>query len=63
MAALGFVFILLPCLAVISFTCFAACRAQRHKMFKPLAYVSLTVGLVAALTPVAVVAWVFTVGV
>ncbi|MFG2402090.1 hypothetical protein [Streptomyces lydicus] len=54
MAALGFVFVMLPCLALVSFTCFAACRAQRRTAFKPLAYVCLTVGLAAALTPVGV---------
>ncbi|MFH9223012.1 hypothetical protein ACH4NT_26885 [Streptomyces lydicus] len=54
MAALGFVFVMLPCLALVSFTCFAACRAQRRRVFKPLAYVCLTVGLAAALTPVGV---------
>ncbi|MEV7382341.1 hypothetical protein [Streptomyces lydicus] len=56
MAALGFVFFMLPCLALalVSFTGFAACRAQRRRAFKPLAYVCLTVGLAAALTPVGV---------
>ena len=51
-AALGFTFITLPCLAIICFTCFAACRAQRHKAFKALAYACLGLGLVCALTPV-----------
>ncbi|MFJ9110923.1 hypothetical protein [Streptomyces sp. NPDC102283] len=53
-AALGFFFIVLPCLAVVSFTSFAACRAQQHRAFKVLAYVCLSVGLVCGLTPVAV---------
>ncbi|OKJ38466.1 hypothetical protein AMK24_12705 [Streptomyces sp. CB02366] len=55
MAALGFFFILLPCLAIVSFTCFAACRAQRHGIFKALAYVFLSAGLVCGLTPVGMV--------
>nr|WSW69237.1 hypothetical protein OG461_25275 [Streptomyces sp. NBC_00995] len=55
MAALGFFFILLPCLAVVSFTCFAACRAQRRKVFKALAYACLSVGLACGLAPVVVV--------
>ncbi|WP_258047188.1 hypothetical protein [Streptomyces sp. SM13] len=54
MAALGFFFIILPCLAIASFTCFAACRAQRHSAFKALAYGFLSVGLVCGLTPIAV---------
>lgn len=57
MAALGFFFIILPCLAIGGFTCFAACRAQRQKAFKALAYVCLSVGLVCGLTPVGVVIW------
>lgn len=60
MAALGFVFVVLPCLAIISFTCFAACRAQQHKVFKVFAYAFLSVGLAAALTPVGIVVWVAT---
>ncbi|MFH9608499.1 hypothetical protein [Streptomyces sp. NPDC017448] len=55
MAALGFFFIVLPCLAIASFTCFAACRAQRHRAFKALAYVFLSAGLTCGLTPVAMV--------
>ncbi|MEW2074993.1 hypothetical protein ACFZAG_01175 [Streptomyces sp. NPDC012403] len=58
MAALGFVFITLPCLAIISFTCFAACRAQKHKIFKVLAHTFLAVGLACALVPVGVVVWI-----
>jgi hypothetical protein len=57
MAALGFFFIILPCLAVVSFTCFAACRAQRHKAFKALAYACLCLGLVCGLTPIGIVVW------
>ncbi|MFF2011490.1 hypothetical protein ACFVWY_20770 [Streptomyces sp. NPDC058195] len=57
MAALGFFFIILPCLAIASFTCFAACRAQQRRVFKGLAYVCLTVGLVGGLTPVGVLIW------
>ena len=60
MAGIGFVFIMLPCLAIISFTCFAACRAQRHKALKLLAHVCLAVGLTAARTPVAFVIWLST---
>ncbi|MGA5563119.1 hypothetical protein ACPCUV_18370 [Streptomyces platensis] len=60
MAAFGFVFVMLPCLAIAGFTCFAACRAQRHKAFKLLAGVCLTVGLTAALTPVGVLVWLLT---
>jgi len=59
-AAFGFVFVMLPCLAIAGFTCFAACRAQRPKVFKLLAGVCLTVGLAAALTPVGVMLWLFT---
>ncbi|MEU6374280.1 hypothetical protein [Streptomyces sp. NPDC046909] len=57
MAALGFFFITLPCLAIIGFTCFAACRAQSHKVFKVLAYVCLALGLVCGLTPIGIVIW------
>ncbi|CAL9408386.1 hypothetical protein SUDANB38_01612 [Streptomyces sp. enrichment culture] len=57
MAALGFFFIILPCLAVVSFTCFAACRAQRHKAFKASAYACLCLGLVCGLTPIGIVVW------
>lgn len=53
-AALGFFFIVLPCLAIVSFTCFAACRAQQHRAFKVLAYVCLSGGLVCGLIPIAV---------
>jgi hypothetical protein len=42
---------------IVSFTCFAACRAQRHKVFKVLAYAFLCIGLICALTPVGVVLW------
>ncbi|MFJ2023603.1 hypothetical protein ACIODW_07275 [Streptomyces sp. NPDC087897] len=56
-AALGFFFVVLPCLAIVSFTCFAACRSQRHRIFKALAYVFLSAGLVCGLTPVGVVIW------
>ncbi|MFF9485772.1 hypothetical protein [Streptomyces sp. NPDC014676] len=58
MAALGFVFITLPCLAIIGFTCFAACRAQKHEAFKVLAYACLAFGLACALVPVGVVVWI-----
>ncbi|MDQ8705902.1 hypothetical protein RCO28_25905 [Streptomyces sp. LHD-70] len=54
---MGFFFIILPCLAIVSFACFAACRAQRQKAFKALAYVFLSVGLVCGLTPVGVLIW------
>ncbi|MFH9295494.1 hypothetical protein [Streptomyces sp. NPDC017520] len=54
MAALGFFFIVLPCLAIACFTCFAACRAQQHRAYKFLAYVCLSAGLVCGLTPIAV---------
>ncbi|MEU6115858.1 hypothetical protein ABZ840_15195 [Streptomyces sp. NPDC047117] len=37
MFALGIMFMYLPAAAIISFTCFAAFRAQRHKAFKILA--------------------------
>ncbi|POX47931.1 hypothetical protein C3488_21940 [Streptomyces sp. Ru72] len=57
MAALGFFFVVLPCLAIVSFTCFAATRAQEHKMFKALAYACLCIGLICALTPGGVVLW------
>ncbi|MFI1186664.1 hypothetical protein [Streptomyces californicus] len=57
MAALGFFFINLPCLAIVSFTCFAACRAQQHRVFKGLAYVFLSVGIACGLTPVAMLIW------
>lgn len=57
MAALGFFFITLPCLAIVSFTCFAAFRTQRHKVFKVLAHACLALGLVCAVVPVGVVAW------
>lgn len=57
MAALGFFFIALPCLAIVSFVCFAACRAQRQKPFKALAYVCLCFGVVCTLTPIGVVGW------
>ncbi|MBL3671572.1 hypothetical protein JL475_38030 [Streptomyces sp. M2CJ-2] len=57
MAALGFVFITLPCLAIVNFTCFAAFRAQKHKAFKALAYACLSFGLASALVPAGVVVW------
>lgn len=57
MAALGFFFVIVPGLAIISFTGFAACRAQQHKIFKVLAYLLLSVGLVCVLTPVGLIAW------
>jgi hypothetical protein len=38
----------LPCLAIICFTCFAACRTQKHKAFKALAYACSSLGLVYA---------------
>lgn len=57
MGALGFLFIVLPCLAIVSFTCFAACRAQRHRAFKALAYGFLSVGLVCGLAPIGVLLW------
>ncbi|GFE16366.1 hypothetical protein Sgleb_44130 [Streptomyces glebosus] len=60
MAAFGFIFVMLPCVAIAGFTCFAACRAQRHTAFKLLAGVCLAVALAAALTPVGVLAWLFT---
>ena len=57
MAALGFFFVTLPCLAIVCFVCFAACRARRHKAFKISAYVFLSAGLLCALTPVGVLMW------
>ncbi|MFD4034764.1 hypothetical protein ACFWVP_30740 [Streptomyces sp. NPDC058637] len=57
MAALGLVFITLPVLAIVSFTCFAAFRAQENKMLKILAQVCLAVGVGCLLVPVAAVAW------
>ncbi|MET7935376.1 hypothetical protein [Streptomyces sp. NPDC005322] len=60
MAALGLFFVILPGFAILSFTCFAACRAQRRKVFKVLAHGFLTVGLVAALTSAGVGVWLFT---
>lgn len=57
MAALGFFFIILPCMAIVSFTCFAACRAQQHRVFKALAFACLTAGLVSGLTPVGLLVW------
>ncbi|MFJ6232469.1 hypothetical protein ACIQH0_00090 [Streptomyces griseus] len=41
----------------MSFTCFAACRAQQHRAFELLAYGCLCVGLVCGLTPTAVLLW------
>jgi hypothetical protein len=55
-AALGFPIGMLL-LATVSFTCFAACRAQRHKVFKIMAVVFLCAGLVCALIPVGLVVW------
>ncbi|BCK70673.1 hypothetical protein Srufu_046260 [Streptomyces libani subsp. rufus] len=60
MAAFGFIFVMLPCVAIAGFTCFAACRAQRHTAFKLLAGVCLTVALAATLTPVGALVWLFT---
>ncbi|MFI7005108.1 hypothetical protein [Streptomyces sp. NPDC050145] len=57
MAALGFVFVILPCLAVLCFTGFAACRAQRALAFQVLAWLLLAAGLVCALVPVGFVVW------
>ncbi|MET9770548.1 hypothetical protein [Streptomyces sp. NPDC006415] len=57
MAALGFFFIILPCLAIMSFTCFAACRAQANRTLKSLAYVFLSAGLICGLTPIGMVIW------
>ncbi|CAL9510366.1 hypothetical protein SUDANB70_03636 [Streptomyces sp. enrichment culture] len=57
MAGLAFVFVFLPCLAIISFTCCAACRAQQHKAFKVLASACLCLGLVSGLVPVGVLIW------
>jgi hypothetical protein len=54
---LGFVFIALPCLAIISFTCFAAFRAQAHQASKVLAYAFLSLGLACFLVPLGVVVW------
>jgi hypothetical protein len=52
-AALG-VLIMLLYLAAGCFICFAACRAQRHKVFKILAVVFLSAGSTCALTLVGV---------
>ncbi|MEU0522661.1 hypothetical protein [Streptomyces niveus] len=57
MYAFGFVFVTLPCLAILSFTAFAACRAQRPRAVKALAHVFLAFGLICGLTPVGVMAW------
>ncbi|GAA2539401.1 hypothetical protein GCM10010398_27690 [Streptomyces fimbriatus] len=57
MAALGFFLVTLPCLAIVCFVCFAACRAQRHQAFKISAHVFLSAGLLCALTPVGVLMW------
>ncbi|MFD8518492.1 hypothetical protein ACFV2D_00485 [Streptomyces capillispiralis] len=57
MAALGFFFVSLPCLAIVGFTCFAAFRAQKNKVFKVLAHLCLAFGLVCALVPVGLVIW------
>ncbi|MEU7486638.1 hypothetical protein [Streptomyces sp. NPDC042319] len=57
MFALGIMFMYLPAAAIISFTCFAAFRAQRHKAFKILAYAFLTLGLLCGGTPVTFLLW------
>ncbi|MFE2279639.1 hypothetical protein ACFXAE_20855 [Streptomyces sp. NPDC059454] len=58
MAALRFVFITLPCLAVVGFTCFAAFRARKHEIFKVSAHTCLYFGLTCALVPVGAVVWI-----
>ncbi|MFI9774419.1 hypothetical protein ACIHCV_06825 [Streptomyces sp. NPDC051956] len=55
MAAPGFFFITLPCLAIAAFTGFAGCRAQRRSVFKALAAVLLTAGLTCALIPIGII--------
>ncbi|MFF1393244.1 hypothetical protein ACFVZD_05410 [Streptomyces sp. NPDC058287] len=60
MAALGFFFIALPCLAIAAFTGFAACRAQRQRVFKALAGRLLTAGLTCALVPSGIIVWFMT---
>ncbi|MGW2076589.1 hypothetical protein ACWCOW_06655 [Streptomyces sp. NPDC001939] len=55
MAAPGFSFIALPCLAIASFTGFTACRAQRRRVFKALAAVPLTASLTCALVPIGII--------
>jgi hypothetical protein len=59
-AALGFFFITLPCLATAAFTGFAACRAQRRRAFKVLAAALLTTGLTRALIPIGIIVWFLT---
>ncbi|MEU8528895.1 hypothetical protein AB0C77_25400 [Streptomyces sp. NPDC048629] len=56
MGAFGFVFISLPVIAIVCFTCFAACRAQRQQVFKVLSHVFLAAGLLCVLTPIGLVA-------
>ncbi|TJZ55434.1 hypothetical protein FCH28_08695 [Streptomyces piniterrae] len=56
MWALGFVFFTLPLCGIVSLTCSAACRAQRHRALKLLGNVLLAAGLVGLLTPVGVMA-------
>ncbi|MFB6779304.1 hypothetical protein ACFCX0_18165 [Streptomyces sp. NPDC056352] len=55
MGALGFVFMSLPVLSIVSFTCFAACRAQQARALKILSVVFLAAGLLCLLTPVGLV--------
>ncbi|MFD3477003.1 hypothetical protein [Streptomyces sp. NPDC058695] len=50
----GFFFITLPCLAIAAFTGFAACRAERRRVFKALTAV-LTAGLTCALIPIGII--------
>ncbi|WP_392671897.1 hypothetical protein [Streptomyces sp. LN785] len=44
-------------LGLIAVTGFAACRAQRQRVFKTLAYLCLSIGIVSVLTPVGVLVW------
>ncbi|MFE4250901.1 hypothetical protein ACFRU3_15635 [Streptomyces sp. NPDC056910] len=60
LAALGFFFITLPCLAIAACTGFAACGAQRRRAYKALAAVVLTAGLACALIPIGIIVWFLT---
>ncbi|WP_405799427.1 hypothetical protein [Streptomyces sp. NBC_01506] len=60
MPAIGAFFVVLPVLAILSFTAFAACRAQRPKAVRALAYPFLALGLICGLPSAgAVVMFVF----
>lgn len=57
MAAIGFFFVILPALAIIAFTGFAACRAQHSKVIRALAYPLLAFGVICGLPAVGVLGW------